>query len=178
MSRTPKDLHRDVEDIAKRIVVIHKLIDPAVENLRDAQPGYPSGLGSGGGAPSLNDAGKPQGLERFVMRRDPAMADQRQLDELTVQARRLVTEMHRIVSVWSTPQRIGGEVVERLSGSECVVCNRYVSGSATDRLRAGLCNACRMRFARWKKINRGTRHDWMTAERGEAQRLAAIDEAS
>ena len=178
MRRTSKDFHRDVVDIAKRIVAIHERIDTAVENLREVQPGYPSGVGSGGGAPSLNDAGKPQGLDRFVMRRDPAMIDLRQLDERLYKARVEMREIHRIVSIWSTPQRIGGEIVERTAGSECLVCARYVSGSSTDRLRAGLCNACRMRLSRWKKTNRGTRHDWMTAERGETARIAAIEEAS
>lgn len=178
MRRTPSDFHRDVMDIAKRIVAIHDRLDVAVANLRDVQPGYPSGAGSGGGAASLNDDGKPQGLDRFVMRRDPAMADLRQLDERLYKARVEMREIHRIVSIWSSSQQIGGQPVERSAGSECVVCARYVSGSATDRLRAGLCNACRMRFSRWRKTNGGTRHDWMTAERGEAARIAAIEEAS
>ena len=163
MKRTIKDLGRDVHEIAQRIVAIEELLAPAIAHLRSNQPGYPTGAGVGGGS-SLNEDGTPVGLERFVFRRDPAAEDLEQLDRLLLTCRRQTAEVHRLVAVWATESDRGEPST---NGGECVACGRFCAGAHEDRLRAGLCPACRTSWTRWRSSNKGDRFDWLRGRRAE-----------
>lgn len=157
-----------------RILAISRDLGPAVAALRDGQPGYPTSSAAGGGPTTLGEDGSPIGLERYVMRRDDAMADLGALDRQLLDCRRQIAQLHELVQRW-TPRPEVVEV-EPLGEPTCTACERYCPGGP-DRLRGGLCNACRMAFARWRKANGGTKHDWMTALR-RAEWEAAQMEAS
>jgi hypothetical protein len=63
-------------------------------------------------------------------------------------------------------QRYGRE----LSGGECIACDRHCSGAETDRLRSGLCDACRHAWSRWKAA--GHPHDRAMFAFGRRAQLA------
>jgi len=167
MKRTHHDYQRDADEMFERLDVIRQDLRAAVKELKACQPGFPTSSGGAYGAPTLGEDGSPPGLERFVTRRDPAMADLAELDVSLAEARGLLARAHRIVLAWRPVDRSSMVIVEKVSGGECVVCFAYCSGAAEDRLRAGLCNACRMSYSRWRKDNVGGRHDWIMSKRAE-----------
>ena len=172
------EIHRDARDLALRSLAMLRDLDVACANLRESQPGFPKqSSGAGGGAGSLNDAGKPNGLDRFVVWPDRATTDAEELDELLAVARGALVKACRIVSVWSTEAKPGDDTPTPIV-SECVACERVVECTPVDRLRAGLCPACHSSWMRWRKAERGHRHDWLTARRAAEAQTATQSEAS
>ena len=172
------EIHRDARDLALRSLALLRDLDVACANLRESQPGFPKqSSGAGGGAGSLNDAGKPNGLDRFVVWPDRATTDAEELDELLAVARGAMVKACRIVSVWSTQAKPGDDTPTPIV-SECVACERVVECTTADPMRSGLCSACHQSWLRWRKAERGHRHDWLTARRADRAKAAAQAEAS
>lgn len=174
MRRNPNHYRRDVREMSIRILAITRDLDVAVAALRDGQPGYPTSSGAAMGPGTLGEDGSPIGLERYIMRRDDAMADLGALDRQLLDCRRQIAQLHELVQRW-TPRPEAAADVAPLSEPTCTACERYCPGGP-DRLRGGLCNACRMAFTRWRKVHRGTKHDWMTALRRAEWEAAQMEQ--
>jgi hypothetical protein len=88
------------------------------------------------------------------------------------------TVLHDIVTRWGAPSdsiHEGGVKPRRTaSGGDCVVCATFCSGAHNDRLRAGLCNPCRVHWQRWNATNNGDRGEWMLERR---RALLSVDDA-
>jgi len=176
--RRTAEIHRDARDLTLRSLALLRDLDAALRNLRESQPGFPkSSSGAGGGAGSLNDAGKPNGLDRFVVFPDVAAKDADELDELLAVARGAMVKATRIVGVWSAEAR-PGDVTPSPIVAECVACQRVVECTTADPMRSGLCSACHQSWLRWRKAERGHRHDWLTSRRAAQMRAAQQAEAS
>ena len=165
MTRTSSpELKRHIAEIIARLSATHQHITPCIANLRDAQPGYPTATG-GGGAPRLDAAGNPPGLDRYLEQPDPAAHDLQLLIKTTRQMLNQATVLHDIVTRWGAPSESiheGGVKPRRTaSGGDCVACSTYCSGTHNDRLRAGLCMACYQDYRR-TTLERG---DWMMQRR-------------
>lgn len=177
MHRNHNDFRRDVQELAYRILTVHRDMAGALKTLREGQPGFPTSSMGGGGHGQLSDDGTPAGLLRFVMRQDPASRDLADLDEHLLKAKASMVEVYRIVETWSRPPSKAGLNGPR-SGGDCLACDRYCSGSATDRLRAGFCPACHASWQRWRRSEGGSRHDWLTIRRRAIAEANARSEAS
>ena len=138
----------------------------AIVALRDAQPGYPTATGGGGSAPTLDAAGNPPGLDRYLGIDDPAATDLRNLTTLTAQMLTASAQLLDIIIRWTAEPTTEGEPRRTVGGGDCVCCGRYCSGADTDRLRAGLCDPCRKSWSR-STLERG---DWMLERRRELTR--------
>lgn len=162
------DLKRQHLEIIARLTAMQIHLAEAMAALRDAQPGYPTATG-GGGAPRLDSAGNPPGLDRYLNQPDPAAHDLRTLSDMTKQMLTAAAVVHDIVARWGAPSdnhHEGGVAPRRaMSGGDCVVCGTYCSGAHNDRLRAGLCDPCRKHWQRWTAGNGGDRGDWMIERR-------------
>lgn len=180
MPRKPTHLRRDVQDLAIRILVVHRDLDAALLSLREAQPGFPTSSMGGSGGSTLGDDGTPSGLMRFVLRLDPASRDLAELDERLAKARRELVEIQRITTAWSQAPFAGddGPVARTTFETDCLACGRYCSGAPNDRLRSGVCPACHQAWQRWRKSNKGDRHAWLTTRRRAIAEQAAQAEAS
>jgi hypothetical protein len=136
----------------------------ALANLRDAQPGYPTATG-GGGAPRLDAAGNPPGLDRYLDQPDEAALNANLILTHTRQMLNSAVVIHGLVTGWadsSTSPHEGGVKPRRTaSGGDCVACSTYCSGTHNDRLRAGLCMPC-YQDSRRSTLERG---DWMLERR-------------
>ena len=175
--RRTAEIHRDARDLTLRSIALLRDLDVALRSLRDGQPGFPTSSAIGdGGQGSTNDAGKPNGLDRFVVFPDAASRDAAELDELLSVARGALVKANRIVSVWSRVA-VRGDDEPAPSVSECVCCERVVECTPVDRLRAGLCPACHQAWMRWRRAGKGHRHDWLVERRADAMR-ASMSEAS
>ena len=158
------DSKRQITEIIARLSATHQHITPCIANLRDAQPGYPTATG-GGGAPRLDAAGNPPGLDRYLDQPDPAAHELQLLIKTTRQMLNQATVLHDIVTRWGAPSENhheGGVKPRRtVSGGDCVACSTYCSGTHNDRLRAGLCLAC-YQDSRRSTLERG---EWMMQRR-------------
>lgn len=164
---TPTQRHRHAIEILARLTATTPLIGEASAALRLAQPGYPSATG-GGGSPRLDAAGNPPGLDRYLTMPDPATHATRRIDTLLAQLLAAATELHSIVDLWATVVTDQPVIERRASGGDCLACSRFVSGSPSDRLRAGLCLSCYQHHRRWAIDNdNADRGDWMLARRRE-----------
>ena len=179
MARNKNQMRRDVQDLALRILVVHRDFDAALLSLREAQPGFPT-QSMGGGGSTLSEDGTPAGLLRFVLRMDPASADLEQLDKRLSHARRELVEIQRIVTTWAQKPIAGDDEPKALTTFEtdCIACHRYCSGAPSDRLRAGFCPACHSSWQRWRKANKGDRHAWLTLRRRQIAEAQVQAEAS
>jgi hypothetical protein len=163
---TPNNFKRQQLEVIARLKAAQAHLIPALANLRDAQPGYPTATG-GGGAPRLDAAGNPPGLDKYLGAQDPAAHDLRTLELMTSQAMIAAAVIQDIVTRWGAAQAPGHEgglgPRRSPSGGDCVVCGTYCSGNAAtnDRLRAGLCVAC-YSDARRSPLERG---EWMLERR-------------
>lgn len=162
MPRTTRHLVHDITEIATRVSAINRDIVTAVAELLDAAPGYPTG-GGGGGQRQLNDDGKPGGLDRYLMAPDPAGDDHASMDRALAMALAQITLVHHLVTKWSADPKPPA-TDQTLTGGDCVACGTYCPGGAT-RLRAGLCNACRMAYRRWQQRGGSERADWLLERR-------------
>lgn len=174
MKRNHHDYLRDARDMALRLVAIDEGLPEAIRQLRLSQPGYPTSSRGGGGASALADDGTPSGLAKFVMRPDRASVDLRDLDRLLLTAREQVAQLHRIVSLWSSAPSRDEKVTTPAGQGECQACATFCSGADNDRLRSGLCNACRVAYQRWQKANGADRFRWLIERRAE---LSEVEEA-
>lgn len=167
MKRNHHDYLRDARDMALRILAIDTGLPEAVRQLRLAQPGYPTSSRGGGSSPALADDGTPSGLARFVTTPDRASTDLRELDRLLLNARAQIVAAHRIVSLWSAQPSRDEKVTTPAGQGECQACATFCSGADNDRLRSGLCNACRLAYQRWQKANGADRFTWLIERRAE-----------
>lgn len=173
---TANQRHRYIVEALARLTASAPLVAPATAALRDGQPGYPTATG-GGGSPRLDAAGNPPGLDRYLAIPDPYADDQRRLDQLLPSIVRQIDEVQSILTRHGTTiDPTAQPTIERTrSGGDCLACGRYCSGNAAtdDRLRAGLCSACRMHWRRWSYANpTRERGEWML----ERRRSLADDE--
>jgi hypothetical protein len=165
MTRPLPAIRHDLVEALARITAIQTSLEAAYAELRFQQPGFPTSTGGGGSAPQLQDDGHPGGLDRIVLSEDPAAHDLSTLSRAAGQINDRAAELHRVVSVWASGAA-NPKAKHSLSGGDCHACGRYCSGSATDRLRAGLCNACRMAWQRAHAVDsRLERGDWLLARR-------------
>lgn len=163
LNRTQR--HRHAIEILARLTATTEHLGAATTSLRNAQPGYPTATG-GGGSPRLDAAGNPPGLDRYLDVPDPAAHASRRIDTLLAQLLSAATELHSVVLEWALPVTDQPTVQRKASGGDCLACSRYCSGADGDRLRAGLCNACRMHWRRWQGDNpTRDRGDWMLERR-------------
>ena len=165
------DPQREAAEIRAMSASIAVGIASALAAMKEAQSlGYPTSTGSsGGGGSTLNEAGKPTGLERYLGADDPARDDLRRIVAhlRTIHAEtRLALDL---VARWTTsvPGVEGGRALpaKTLSDGNCIACSAYCKGSEDDRLRAGLCNACRVSLHRYTNDRRGDRGDWLRQRR-------------
>lgn len=161
---TPNEIKRQHLEIIARFSAMNTHLAAAMEALRDAQPGYPTATG-GGGAPSLDAAGNPPGLDRYLDQPDPAAVELRLLETITKQMLNGASQLHDIVTRWgdgSASIHEGGVKPPRTSsGGDCVACSTYCSGAHNDRLRSGLCMPC-YQDRRRSTLERG---EWMIERR-------------
>lgn len=161
---TPNEIKRQQLEIIARLTALQPHLAAAMEALRDAQPGYPTATG-GGGAPRLDAAGNPPGLDRYLDQPDPAAHDLAMLITKTSQMLNAAAVVHDAVLRWGAPSDThheGGRGPRRaVSGGDCVACGAYCSGAHDDRLRAGLCVAC-YHDQRRSTLERG---EWMLQRR-------------
>ena len=167
MTRHITAIRRDLLEVLARVSAIDPDLLAAWSNLRDAQPGFPTSTGGSGAAPSRNDDGHPGGLEKYLGRPDPAAEDLRLLDLEALKLNRCAASLHDLVTRWAatTGTEDGKAERTRLPGGDCVACARYCSGKGDDRLRAGLCDACRSAWGRWTATHSGERGDWLLERR-------------
>ena len=165
MARPTRTITRDVIEITQRIAAVNEQLVAAMAELIDAQPGYPTSSG-GGSAPQLSADGKPAGLDRYLLVVDPAVDDLNAIDRAVATARDQVAIIHRLVGKWSVTERLATEASPS-AGADCVACGTYCPGGTT-RLRAGLCNACRMAYRRWTERGGSDRGEWMLERRRDA----------
>jgi hypothetical protein len=162
MHRTTNQHRRMILDTIGRLSAILAELPDAIDNLADAQPGYPTRTGGGGSSSSLDAAGNPPGLDRHLVTADPAAHDQRRLTTLIARTNSDAVDLVDIVTRWTRSEVEGGQRIARqVSGGDCVCCSRFCSGALHDRLRAGLCDACRKSWARSDK----ERGEWMLERR-------------
>lgn len=137
-------------------LTLHQLTD-TLQELHMNHNGFPTNSTAEGSTPTLNEAGKPNGLDRYLNQPDPAAQD---LATLTTTIQRTHTnalELHRITTQWTTPTT--HKNTQR--GADCLACTRYVPNTDTDRIRAGLCMACHRSWTRSQK----ERGEWLLQRR-------------
>jgi len=171
---TPLAHRRLLVEIGQRLNTTAPHMIEAATRIRDDQPGYPTATGGTG----TRTSGLPSGLDRYLTMPDPAAHAARRLEHILRTMLTLSAELHSLVTVWSADVAPDAQpTIERTrSGGDCLACGRYCSGNAAtdDRLRAGLCSACRMHWRRWSDVNpTKDRGEWMLERR---RSLAGNDE--
>ena len=121
----------------------------------------------------MAEDGTPSGLARFVTRPDRASVDLDELGRLLLVARENITAVHRIVGLWSAKPSRDEKVTTPAGQGECQACATFCSGADNDRLRSGLCNACRVAYQRWTKANGADRFRWLIERRAELSEVEA-----
>lgn len=147
-------LKKTIQLLTQSLAQLHNTI----EQLNLNQNGFPTNNGTGS-APTLNDDGKPQGLDRYLNQPDPAAQD---LATLTTSIQRTHTnalQLHRITTQWTTPTTHKNQQ----RGTDCLACTRYIPNTDTDRARSGLCMACHRSWTRSTK----ERGEWLLQRRKE-----------
>jgi hypothetical protein len=141
-------------------IALHQLED-TLHELHLNQNGYPTSSTAEGATPTLNDAGKPNGLDRYLNQPDPAAQDLHTLTTAIQRAHTNALELHRITTQWTTPTKRK----EVTRGTDCLACTRYVPNTDTDRIRSGLCLSCHRSWARSMK----ERGEWLLQRRKKLQ---------
>ena len=117
-------LRAELLDAQARITDLLRTLPDLYAELIDAMPGYPTSTG-GGGAPSLDAAGQPSGLDRFVTTDHPASTDYRALRRDFIATANAARHAHHIAARWlADPVRPDGEPRAR-SGGDCTACGIY-----------------------------------------------------
>ena len=162
-------LRAELLDAHARITELLRLLPDIYPELIDALPGYPTSTG-GGGASSLGVGGTPGGLDRFVTQSHPASDDMRTLRQSAIATANSSRSALAVARRWlNVPASITDEHQPR-SGGDCVACGIYCSGAERDRLRSGLCDACRQSWRRYQdraaqQMGSGDRAGWMLERR-------------
>jgi hypothetical protein len=169
---------RTGREIAAMSISIRAGLPDALAAMNEAQSlGYPTNKGGSGGGSSLNDAGKPAGLEKYLGADDPARDDLRQITALLRTIHFNARLALDLVGRWTTtaPGVEGGRALPAKTKSDgnCVACSAYCTGSEDDRLRSGLCNPCRVSLHRYTNDRRGDRHDWLLERRRSIEEESA-----
>jgi hypothetical protein len=151
-----RQLTQLLNDTMHRTLTNSHLLTSALTNLRNSQAGYPSGSNGGTGA-HLNDDGTPPGLDRHL--NDPVTKDRQHIDTLIERMHADSIRLNVLLTEWTTIT----DTQTDTTGSDCEACGAHIV--KPERLRAGLCNACRMHFRRWCETNSGDRHEWMWQRR-------------
>lgn len=153
---TTRTLTTQLNDTIHRTLTNTQLLPTALTNIRHALPGYPTSGGTGNG-PQLNDDGTPPGLDRHLT--DPVTKDQNELTKLIQRMNADSIRLNLILTNWTNHT----DTANNTNGTDCEACGTHIT--KPERLRAGLCNACRMHWQRWTQNNNGDRHDWMWERR-------------
>ena len=162
-------LRSELLDAHARITETLRQLPDLWPELIDGLPGYPTSTGGAGTAPSLGAGGTPGGLDRFVTAADPAADDMRLLRQSAIAAANAGRTMLAVSGRWlnvTTPE----DRQQLRGGGDCHACGIYCSGAATDRLRSGLCDACRQSWRRYQERTAderggGDRGDWLLERR-------------
>ena len=159
---TARNATHKLTDSIHRLFTISTTLPTALRNLRNAAPGYPTSSGGHGG-PTLNEDGTPQGLDRYLS--DPVSRDQNEIANLVERIHSDTIRLLYLSNTWTADSK-----PLPTKSADCEACGTHVTGTANDRLRAGLCDACRMNWKRWQEQNSGDRHEWLW-QRREATKL-------
>lgn len=142
----------------------------AWDEMTDNLPGYPTSTGGGGGLSTLNADGNPGGLERFVTAPNSAGEDMRALRRSAIAATNAARSALEVTRRWTGSAVTLAEEPRARSGGDCIACGIYCSGSVADRLRSGLCDACRQSWRRYQERGAteqggGDRAEWLLTRR-------------
>lgn len=151
-------------DAHARLGEVLRLLPTLWPELIDALPGYPTSTGGAGSAPSLGVGGTPGGLDRFVTAADPAAEDMRLLRQSAIAAANAGRSALNVAHRWLAAPRPTDDTASARGGGDCHACGVYCSGATTDRLRSGLCDACRQS---WRRYQERTAHERGGGDRGE-----------
>lgn len=167
MANHRTSIRTELDDAHRRLAAILATYDHTIDELLDSQPGYPTSTVGGGGTPRLSADGTPSGLDRYLIGPNPAAEDLRNLRRAAIAAHNATREIQTILARWNTTAVTGDD--RPRSGGTCHACNRYCTGGA-DRLRSGLCDACRHSWTRYQERARrdagaGDRGDWLLERR-------------
>jgi len=162
-------LRTELLDARARITELLRLLPELWPELIDGLPGYPTTTG-GGGAPSLGAGGTPGGLDRFVTQSHPAADDMRTLRQGAIAAANASRSALSVAHRWLATPVLPVDEPRARSGGDCVACGLYCSGAERDRLRSGLCDACRQSWRRYQdraaqQMGSGDRGDWLAERR-------------
>ena len=163
-------LRAELLDAQGRIAELLRILPELYAELIDGQPGYPTST-TGGGSATLDAAGHPGGLDQFVTQPDQAAEDLRALRRSAIAAANSTRTATDVARRWLPTERVIDPAEPRpRSGGDCIACGIYCSGSVTDRLRSGLCDACRQSWRRWQERSAheqgsGDRGDWLLTRR-------------
>jgi hypothetical protein len=153
---------KDLTDSIATLIEATRHIHDALQELYDSQPGYPTATG-GGGAPTLNEAGNPPGLEKHI-RTDPAHQAYTELLELITTTKTNAHKIHRIITIWTAEATAEGS--PRNNPADCITCGTTVT--KPQRIRAGLCEPC---YRHWARARHTTpdidRHTWIGIRRSQ-----------
>lgn len=128
-------------------------LDDTLQELDLNRNGYPTNTTGTGTTPSLNSAGNPTGLDRYLNQPDPATQDHLTLLQAIETIHHHALQLHRITTQWTTPT----QHKELTRGTDCLACTRYVPNTDTDRIRSGLCQTCHRSWTRSQK----ERGEWL-----------------
>ena len=160
---TRNNLQRTIQLLTS--VLTH--LDETIEELHLNQNGFPTNTGGEGSTPTLNASGTPNGLDRYLNQPDPAAQDLHQLTTTTTHLHTAALNLHRITTQWATPTNIK----QLTRGADCLACTRYVPNTATDRIRAGLCQRCHRSWIRSHK----ERGEWLIEHKKKLQHTPGGD---
>jgi hypothetical protein len=142
-------------------------LDDTIEQLQLNRNGYPTNTTGQGSTPTLNPAGNPTGLDRYLNQPDPATQDHTTLIQAIQTTHHHALELHRITTQWTTPT----PHKELTRGTDCLACTRYVPNTDTDRIRAGLCQSC---HRSWIRSHR-ERGEWLIERKRKLQHTPGGD---
>lgn len=151
----PRALTSQVTDTIHRLFTTTQLLPTAITKITQALPGYPTGGNTYSGS-TLNQDGTPAGLDKHLT--DQVAREHKELQTLIARLHADSIRLAHITTQWTTTAEQADS-----TGADCEACNAHIT--KPDRLRAGLCNACRMNWQRWKQTNNGDRHQWLWERR-------------
>jgi hypothetical protein len=148
------------------IDVLRQLDDTTIRELArrstltQGHDGYPPSTGSPGG--HGGDVSRPTETTAVATVDGDWRPDRDPQQTAITQIRRSLTAIAREATTASRAHQLIQHITDGRRGrettvAECLCCHHTVTGVADDRIRGGLCNACRTAWARWKDA--GHPHD-------------------
>lgn len=153
--------HTNLKHTIQLLTSVLTHLEETIEELHLNQNGFPTSSTAEGTTPTLNDAGKPNGLDRYLNQPDPAAQDLHTLTTAIQHTHTNALELHRITTQWTTPTKHK----ELKRGADCLACTRYVPNTPTDRIRSGLCQRCHRSLIRSQK----ERGQWLIEHKKKLQ---------